>query len=137
MRVGDLLPTLQMDVTQDRIDKYAVASGDFNPIHIEAAFGAASRFGGNIAHGMMVLAVVSEVMVEVFRTDWVVGGKLKVRFKAPVFPGDMVSANGKIKSIREDNGVREVVCSVEVSRQNGEVAIVGEASVPIGIDYCF
>jgi 3-hydroxybutyryl-CoA dehydratase len=129
MREGDALPTVERHVTQARIDRYAEASGDFNPIHIDTDFAAASQFGGTIAHGMMIAAAISEVMSAAFRMDWVERGRLKLRFKAPVFPGDTVTAFGSIKRIRERDGVSEVVCSVGVRRQDGQEAITGEAIV--------
>ena len=129
MREGDALPTVERHVTQARIDKYAEASGDFNPIHVDADFAAASQFGRTIAHGMMVAATISEVMSAAFQMDWVERGRLKLRFKAPVFPDDTVTAFGNVKSIRERDGMSEVVCSVGVRRQDGQAAITGEATV--------
>ena len=129
MQEVDALPTVERHVTQARIDRYAEASGDFNPIHVDTDFAAASQFGGTIAHGMMIAATISEVMSAAFRMDWVERGRLKLRFKAPVLPGDTVTAFGSIKRIRERNGLSEVVCSVGVRRQDGQEAITGEATV--------
>ena len=131
MKVGDPLPTVERRVTQERIERYAEASGDFNPVHVDPEFAAASRFGTTIAHGMMVAATLAEAMTKAFRMDWLEGGRLKIRFRAPVFPGDTVSTFGKVESIHERSGRTEAVCSVEVRRQNGEAAITGEASVSI------
>jgi len=49
-------------VTQQRIDAYADASGDHNPIHVDPEFARATPFGGTIAHGMLVLALIGEMM---------------------------------------------------------------------------
>jgi 3-hydroxybutyryl-CoA dehydratase len=128
---GDALPSVERIITQDRIGKYAAASGDFNPIHIDEAFAAESQFGGTIAHGMLVAATISEVMSSAFGQDWLESGRLKLRFKAPVFPGDTVTAYGAVKAVREGEGAGEVVCSVGVRRQTGEDAITGEARVRV------
>ena len=66
MRKGDSLPTIEKVVTQVQIEKYARASGDFNPIHVDREFAESSRFGGTIAHGMMVAATISEMMAAAF-----------------------------------------------------------------------
>ena len=129
MNEGDVLPSVERTITQDRIAKYAAASGDFNPIHVDEAFAADSRFRGTIAHGMLVAASVSEVMSAVFGLDWLDDGRLKLRFRAPVFPGDTITAYGVVKAVGEGEGTGEVVCSVGVRRQTGEAAITGEASV--------
>ena len=67
---GDSLPTIEKVVTQDQIEKYAHASGDFNPIHIDHEFAATTQFGGTIAHGMMVAATISEMMAAAFGRNW-------------------------------------------------------------------
>ena len=131
MKEGDTLPTFHRTVTQERIAKYAAASGDFNPIHVDTSFGAKSQFGSTIAHGMMIAAEISESLTRAFEVHWFEGGRLKLRFRAPVFPGDTVSAFGEVKKVLEHNGGREIVCSVGVCRQNGEVVITGEAVVKL------
>jgi len=128
---GDALPSVERIITQDRIGKYAAASGDFNPIHVDEAFAAESQFGGTIAHGMLVAATISEVMSSAFGQDWLESGRLKLRFRAPVFPGDTITAYGAVKAVREGEGAGEVVCSVGVRRQTGEDAITGEARVRV------
>lgn len=129
MRVGDDLPRVVKRVTQVQIQAYAGASGDFNPIHVDTDFASRSRYGGTIAHGMMVAAAISESMAQAFEMDWVESGRMKLRFKAPVLSGDTINTFGQVKSVSEREGNGEVVCTVGVCRQNGEVAITGEAIV--------
>lgn len=128
-REGDELPTVERLITQERIQRYAEASGDFNPIHIDPGFAALSQFGGTIAHGMLIAALVSEAMAVGFTRDWVETGRLKLRFRAPVKPGDRVATFGKVKRVREADGGSEIVCSVGVSKPDGESAVTGEAVV--------
>jgi acyl dehydratase len=131
MEQGDSLPTVQRLVTQEQIEKYARASGDFNPIHVDKEFAAASQFGGTIAHGMKIAATLSEMMTEAFSLDWLKTGRLKLRFRAPVYPGDTVTAFGEVKRVRQRDGSRELVCSVGVRKQDGEAAITGDATVTV------
>jgi len=127
--IGKELPTVTNAITQAKIDRYAAASGDFNPIHVDPEFAATTQFGGTIAHGMMVAAAISQSMTELFNKDWFDSGKLKIRFKVPVRPGDLISTFGQVKNIRELGRSQEVVCAVGVCKQDGEIAIVGEAAV--------
>ena len=133
MREGDALPTVEKLVTQTQIEKYATASGDFNPLHIDHEFAATSQFGGTIAHGMMVAASISEMMTTAFGEDWMRGGRMKIRFRAPVYPGETITAFGQIKDITERNGIMQVTCSVGVKKQNEDVAINGDAALDIKI----
>ena len=118
-------------ITQERIDKYAAASGDFNPIHVDAEFASASQFGTIIAHGMLIAATVSEAMTLAFDFDWLERGGLKLRFRAPVFPGDTVTGYGLVESVSEGREATEFICSVGVRKQDGQDAITGEARVRV------
>ena len=129
LRQGDALPTVEREIDQTRIELYAEASGDFNPIHVDREYAAGTQFGSTIAHGMMVAAIVSEAMALAFGRLWAEGGRMRLRFKAPVYPGDTVTAFGEVKRVDDRGGVSEIVCSVGVRRQTGEVAITGDATV--------
>ena len=128
---GDSLPSVVKQITQKDINRYAEASGDFNPIHIDKSFAAKTPLGGTIAHGMLILAYVSEMMTGAFGESWVEGGKLSVRFKAPARPGDTITTSGKIDSIEHKEGVAYVNCSVESCNQKGETVITGGAVVKL------
>ena len=129
LREGDALPEVVREIDQRRIELYAEASGDFNPIHVDREYAAGTQFGSTIAHGMMVAAIVSEAMAIAFGRLWAEGGRMKLRFRAPVYPGDTVTTFGEVKRVDDDGGVSEIVCSVGVRRQTGEVAITGDATV--------
>lgn len=125
--MGQKLPCVERLITQERIQKYAHASGDFNPIHIDERFAATTPFGRTIAHGMLILAVVSEMMTVAFDMGWLEGGRLKVRFKAPVYPGGVVTTFGEVTGVREIDGAKYAICSVGCRNHKGEEVIVGEA----------
>jgi len=133
-REGNALPSVVKDLTQESINLYADASGDFNPIHVDESFAAGTPLGGTIAHGMLVLAYVSEMMTLAFGLSWLSGGKLSVRFKAPARPGDTLTVEGRIDSIGNNNSVSYANCSLECHNQRNEAIVVGEAVVqlPLG-----
>jgi 3-hydroxybutyryl-CoA dehydratase len=114
-------------ITQERINAYADACGDHNPIHIDPEFARGTPFGGTIAHGMLVLALIGEMMHGTFGDAWSETGKLKVRFKAPTRPGDTVTASATLA--KEHDGVAEY--AVHCATQSGEVVIEGRASVAV------
>ena len=57
---------------------------------------------GTIAHGMMVAATISEMMTAAFGENWLRTGKMKIRFRSPVKPGQRVTAQGNLRRIIED-----------------------------------
>lgn len=128
---GMVLPVLEKDIRQEQINQYARASKDFNPIHIDEEFARKTPFGGTVAHGMLILAFVSEMMTAAFGMDWITAGKLNVRFKSPARPGDTLRVSGRVRST-EDLGDRTIVhCEVLCQNQRGETVIAGEASVTL------
>ena len=125
VRASGVLPVIVKTLTQDKIDRYAAVSGDGNPLHTNVAFAAKTRFGGTVAHGMLVLAYLSEMLTAAFGEDWLRSGRLKVRFRAPARPGDTVTASGSV--IHNQSG--RTRCAVQCANQQGEVLISGEAEV--------
>ena len=132
VREGASLPSIVRHITQKDINLYAEGSGDFNPIHIDESFAVQTPLGGTIAHGMLMLAYVSEMMTNTFDKDWFSAGKLSVRFKTPARPGDTITVSGKVRSIEQKEGLSCINCDVESRNQKGEVVIIGSAMVQLG-----
>ena len=130
-REGNPLPSVAKDITQEGINLYADASGDFNPIHVDESFAAETPLGGTIAHGMLVLAYVSEMMTLAFGQSWLSAGKLSVRFRAAARPGDRLTIGGRIDSIERKDSVSYANCSLECHNQRDEAIVVGEAVVQL------
>jgi 3-hydroxybutyryl-CoA dehydratase len=121
---AELTPVVK-EITQEKVNRYAQAGGDGNPLHTDPEFAARTMFKGTIAHGMLLLAYLSEMMTAAFGRAWLSGGRFKVRFKAPARPGDTVSATGRV--VRAQGG--RSVCAVECRNQRDELLVSGEAEV--------
>jgi len=126
---GKTLGPLVKHISQETINLYAEASGDFNPIHIDESFAAKTPFKGTIAHGMLSLAYVSEMMASEFGQSWLSEGKLRARFKESARPGDTLTIGGKVDCLEQKDGVSYANCSFECRNQEGEAIVVGEATV--------
>ena len=118
-------------ITQANINLYAEASQDFNPIHIDEDFAKKTPLGGTIAHGMLILAYVSQMMSAAFGRSWLAGGKLNVRFKTPARPGDTITVTGRISKIERSEGQTLIHCDVLCRNQNDEAVITGETSLRV------
>ena len=128
------LPVVARTISQAQLDAYAAVSGDRNPLHLDAAFAATTMFGGIIAHGMLTLAFISEMMALEFGKAWLETGGLKVRFKGAARPGDRVETRGRI--VREEPapsgmGMR-LTCSVAAhTPDNAQELIAGSTTVTL------
>ena len=128
--VGETLPVLTRAITQDMINAYAEASGDFNPIHVDPEYSKSGPFGRTIAHGLMTLAFVAHVL-----NDWSNGqfdayGEIDIAFVGPVFVGDLVEVTGTVEELVERDG--ETCVRVRLVCRAGERQILaGYAVQPI------
>jgi acyl dehydratase len=93
LAVGDTFRSVRQ-VDPFRPVYYASASGDFNPIHIDPAVGAAAGFRGTILQGMCTYAWAAEACVA-YLGDPARLRRLRVRFSRPVQPGDTVTFEGR------------------------------------------
>jgi 3-hydroxybutyryl-CoA dehydratase len=114
-------------ITQEQIHLYANVSGDHNPLHIDESYAKRTRFGGTIAHGMMALAFISELMTQTFGALWTASGELDVSFVGPVRPGDVISTVADLVSEDERAGLMEL--NVSCRNQTGATVIAGQARI--------
>jgi acyl dehydratase len=107
--VGDDLGTSPwLDVTQDKIDLFADATGDHQWIHVDVERAKTGPFGGPIAHGYLTLSLLiplwSEILV-IENLDMAVNyGLNKVRFPAPVPAGSRVRVSASLAEAEEVDG---------------------------------
>ncbi len=131
---GKALNPVVKHITQEKINVYAEASGDFNPIHIDESFAAKTPLGGTIAHGMLSLAYVSEMMASAFGRNWLSEGKLRAKFKEPARPGDTLTVDGRVDCIEKKDDVSYANCVFECRNQKGEMIVTGETIVNLSSD---
>ncbi len=118
--------TFAKTITEADIVLFAGASGDNNAMHINEEFAKSTDFGGRIAHGMLTASVISAAIAGRLPGPGTVYLGQNLRFKAPVRPGDTVSATVTVKELNADKGraTMTTVCKVR-----DKVVIDGEALV--------
>lgn len=134
LNIGTSLPESQRQVAQEHINLYAEASQDFNPIHLDPEFAKQAGLDGTIAHGMLILAYVSEFMTRHFGQAWINGGSLNARFKAPARPDDTITISGKVTATQRENGTVLIDCNVLCQNQREESVIICETKVRVKTD---
>ncbi len=114
-------------ITDADIRAFAQASGDTNSIHLDEAYAAASRFGRRIAHGMLTASVVSAILGNDLPGPGTIYLGQDLKFKAPVFIDDTVTARVELTAYREDK--RIATFRTTVTNQDGVLVLEGEAVV--------
>ncbi|HEX7295931.1 MAG TPA: MaoC family dehydratase [Pyrinomonadaceae bacterium] len=126
MKPGDTAE-ITKTIEQADIDAFADLTGDHNPVHVDKEFAKTTRFGRRIAHGMLTASLISSVLANKLPGEGSVYLGQTLEFKAPVFPGDEITARVTVKELRADKPVvrLETLCI----NQRDEIVIRGEATV--------
>ncbi|MDR2188392.1 MAG: MaoC family dehydratase [Azonexus sp.] len=125
--IHDLTPgmsaSIAKTVTEADIILFAGVSTDFNPAHINEEYAKTTMFGGRIAHGMMSAGFISAVLGTRLPGPGTIYLSQTLKFKAPVRPGDTVTATVTVKEVNvaKNRVALDTVCTV-----GGKVVVEGE-----------
>ena len=132
LQIGQEIPSVSIHVTEEKIWKFADASKDYNPIHLNPDWVKGYQFGKTrlknvIAHGLFTYALMTRAM-----TDWVwpLGGlhhRLEARFLSPVYPGDTIHTEARVTEKKLVGKKKYVVIEIAVKNQDGAIISEGRA----------
>lgn len=112
------------EITQQRIDQFAEATGDHQWIHVDPVRAAEGPFGKTVAHGYLTLSLANLFLPEVLQVEnfsmGVNYGCEKVRFPAPVPVGSRLRGAGEVISAGEVKGGVQVVVRMTIEIEGGE-----------------
>jgi acyl dehydratase len=110
------------DITRTRIVQFAGASGDYSPLHTDEPHAVRAGYPGVMVHGMLVMAATARVFTDWFGRDRII--RYGVRFLAPVWPGDTLTAVASVEAVRG----HEVDLVLATTNQDGTTVLTGRAS---------
>lgn len=113
-------------ITRTDLVRYAGASGDFNPLHHDEGYARAAGLDTVMAHGMLSAGLLAS-----FLTAWAGERRVRryrVRFLAPVWPGDTLTAEGERLRTLDGDPPREEL-ALRLLRQDGTEVVSGKAEV--------
>lgn len=130
IKVGDAIPSMvKPAISHLQLALYAGAGADHNPIHVDAEAAKAGGLPGIIAHGMLPLGFLGQLL-----TQWVPQRQLRslsARFVAMAFPGDVITCSGAVCAKREAAGEKLVDVDIAAKNQKGETIQLGKATVAL------
>ncbi len=106
---GDAIPELRETPDKYLPHRYAGASGDFNPIHIDPEFAKAVGLPGNILHGLYMMALVARANAAIADGDPRALKRLKVEFRGMGEPENEIVVSGEVKEAGDGKIVTESV----------------------------
>lgn len=127
LRVGDS-GTFAKTLTEQNVFAFADVSGDHNPLHIDEAFARQTVFGKRVAHGILTAGIISTVLGSEIPGVGTVFVELHIRFLAPVFLGDTVTARATVTELINAKRVRLLVSCM--NQDHKDVAIGNALVIP-------
>ena len=126
IKVGDNASVTRC-FSQEDVALFAEISGDYNPIHLDEEYAAASIFGQLIVHGMLVASLFSGLIGEQLPGRGSIYLSQNVSFKAPVLIDQEVTATVEITNIREDKPI--ITLQTTCRNAGGKIVVKGDAVV--------
>lgn len=126
LQIGQFASSTRVVTSRD-IHLFALASGDWNPLHLDPHYAAQTEFGECIAHGMFTGALVSAVLANQLPGPGTVYLGQELRFRLPVRVGDTLETRVTVTEKR-DRG-RRVTLQCEVVNHEGKRVANGTATV--------
>jgi acyl dehydratase len=130
IRVGDELPALaKAPVDRVQLSRYAGASGDYNPVHVDEVYAKSVGMPSVYAPGMLIMGMLGQLI-----SDWARGGQLRrynVRFIKMVWPGDTVVCKGRVSDRHGSGGRYYVEIDLWAENQRGELLMKGQSVIQL------
>ncbi len=111
--------------SQSDFDRFAALSGDDNPIHIDPAYAARTKFGRPVAHGMLLYSMVCAVLESYLPGARQLSQTLK--FPSATFTGEKVRVQLEVIQIDLDNG--NLSLDTRIIRLGGQLGLEGQAQI--------
>ena len=126
MQVGDTARRSR-SISERDIELFTELTGDRNPLHYDADAAARSRFGGIIVQGGVTSGLLNAVVAEDLPGPGSVFLHVDWSFRAPVRPGDVITAEVEVLEVREDKPISTL--RTTISNQDDVVVLDGTALV--------
>ncbi|HJQ78039.1 MAG TPA: MaoC family dehydratase [Acidimicrobiia bacterium] len=126
LAVGDTASRTRSITSRD-IELFTEITGDRNPLHYDAEAATRSRFGRIIVQGGVTSGLLNAVVAEDLPGPGSVFLNVNWDFKAPVSPGDTITATVEVLETRDDKPLTRLACRIE--NQDGTIVLEGTALV--------
>ena len=125
---GDAIPELKVTPDKYLPHRYAGASGDFNPIHIDPEFARAVGLPGNILHGLWMMAQVARGNAALAGADPRALKRLSVQFRGMGFPEQELVVSGTVKKASDGHVLIDTVAA------QGDNQVIRNAQAELSAD---
>ena len=130
IKVGDKLPELVIGpISRNSLTIYADASGDHNPIHIDQGLARQVGLPDVIAHGMLVMSYLGQVLTN--NIDQSSVKEYEVKFSSMTNIGDVLTCNGTITHMDQTEMGKLLKIELKVLDQDNDEKLIGESTIMV------
>ena len=109
--------------TEEDVQRFIAITGDVNPLHVDDAFAAATRFGRRVLHGMLTASLFSTMVGMLLPGTGAIYRSQTLAFLRPVYAGDTVTAHFAVRSV--DRAKHRLVIDAWIENEAGERVVEG------------
>ena len=111
-------------LTYDFVKTYAEITGDYNPLHFDESFAAKTKFKALVVQGGLTSGLLNALVAMDMPGPGTVFMSQDLKFIAPVFVGDTITAEAEVLEVRATKPVTKL--KMTIKRQTGEIVLEGE-----------
>ncbi len=130
VRVGDEIPAMaKAPVDRVQLARYAGATGDFHPLHVDEAYAKSLGMPSVYAPSPLGQGFLGQLI-----TDWARGAQIKrfsTKFIRLIWPGDTLVCKGRVSDRHGENGRYAIELDVWAENQKGELVLKGAATLSV------
>jgi 3-oxoacyl-[acyl-carrier protein] reductase len=114
-------------VTLADVKAFAILTGDYNPVHVDADFAKRTMFGKQVVHGMLTASFISTIIGMLIPGPGALWTSQTIEFLSPTFIGDVITIVAKVKA--KSNATRMLSLEMGIYNQNKTKLIAGNSTV--------
>lgn len=126
-RIDDFTPGQHVELTktftEEDVQRFIAITGDVNPLHVDDAFAATTRFGRRVLHGMLTASLFSTMVGMLLPGTGAVYRSQTLSFLRPVYAGDTVTAHFAVRSV--DRAKHRLTIEAWIENAAGERVVEG------------
>lgn len=126
LQIGDK-ETVTLTITEEHVEAFAKATGDFNPLHMDQEYAEQTPFGRRIVHGVLLNGIISGILGTKMPGLGTVAREMNAKFSRPAYIGDTITA--VVELVEKKERINMCTFKYYVNNQEGKAIVKGVAVV--------
>ncbi|MGM0441270.1 MAG: MaoC family dehydratase [Elusimicrobiota bacterium] len=124
--VGDT-ESVEVELNEDKVEAFARATGDYNPLHMEDEYAKESQFGSRIVHGVLLTGIISGMLGTRLPGLGTIAREMSAKFSQPAYIGETVTAT--IELVKKKERLNMCIFKYKVTNEAEKIVVRGKAKV--------